>query len=233
MPSQASTYKAACRIAAEGFGRMLRRWRELNGWSQYTMEAWAKAAGFTRLSHGGMSPLELGKIQHPQWATFNHLAEVNRRLVAKKFDGVKRHELRAQLEEARPMVDDAGQLLEEEQLFGTFYGLRRIPAAYWVPASLESPALSEAEALRLCESWRDLVAAERSHRGVGLLAAMEQLGDLAPDDQRVQFQNVLCGDATYSPEQLQALWDGSAWLPATWVAGWLAGPKLLAPAGGG
>jgi transcriptional regulator with XRE-family HTH domain len=235
VPSQNSNVKARQKLAREAFGRMLRRWRESNGWSQYTGEAWAKAADFSPMSHGGLSPLENGLTKTPQFATFAHFAEINRRLQAQDFTGVKSHELLSKLTEARPMLDDDGTLLEEEQLFGMHSGTRRIPAAYWVPPESNAPELTDADAVQLCKAWRQLVRAEAARRGFGLVRCLGELGDLVPAQHRDQLQDVLAGASNYSTTELLQLWNGKELLPQAWLEIWLAGPKALAPApaGGG
>ena len=41
--------------AGQEFGRMLRRWRELNNWTQYTAYKWAKEAGFEVMAPSTLS----------------------------------------------------------------------------------------------------------------------------------------------------------------------------------
>ena len=235
VPSQNSNVKARQKLARESFGRMLRRWRDSNGWSQYTGEAWAKAADFSPMSHGGLSPLENGLTKTPQFATFAHFAEMNRRLQVQDFTGVKDHELLSKLTEARPMLDDDGQLLEEERLFGMHSGTRKIPAAYWVPPENGAPELTDADAVQLCKTWRQLVRDEAARRGFGLVRCLGELGNLVPAQHRDQLQDVLAGASNYSAAELLQLWNGKELLPQAWVEVWLAGPKALAPApaGGG
>ena len=233
MPTQSARAKAHRQKAAEAFGRMIRRWRELNGWSQYVAEKWAEAAGFCSLSHSGLSPLETGKNPHPRGQMFAHFAEMNRRLAAQDFSGVKDQALKARLEGAQPMRDDNGVLLEEEQLVGMHMGVRKIPAYLWVSEPAAPPLLSEEEALALCEIWRSLVREECSRRGDRLIRCIDSLGEAAPATHLLLLQDVLIGESTYTPEQLQQLWDGSQWLPQQWLESWIAGPKQLTPAGGG
>ena len=219
-------------MAREAFGRMIRRWRELNGWSQYTGEAWAKAAGFDMLSHSGLSPLENGLTATPQWTTFGHFAEMNRRLACQNFTGVKRHELLAALSEARPMVGDDGVLLQEEELFGCHAGTRRIPAAYWVPPATDAPRVTDEDAALLCENWRQLVRDEAARRKMRLVRCLSELDRLVPKGQSEQFQDVLIGSSNYSAAELAQMWNGYELLPQSWIEAWLAGPKALAPSGG-
>ena len=233
MPTQSAMAKAHRQKAAEAFGRMIRRWRELNGWSQYVAEKWAQAADFCCLSHSGLSPLETGKNPHPRGQMFAHFAEMNRRLAVQDFSGVKDQALKARLDGAQPMRDDDGVLLEEEQLVGIHLGIRRVPAYLWVSEPEAPPLLSEEEATALCEIWRSLVRDECSRRGDHLIRGLNSLSDAVPAARLLQLQDVLMGETTYTPEQLQQLWDGAQWLPQQWLESWTAGPKRLMPAGGG
>ena len=233
MPTQNTTVKQRRKEARQAFGRMVRRWREQNGWSQYTGEAWAKESGFDLLSHAGLSTLENGQTATPQWATFGHFAEMNRRLAAQDFTGVKKHELLALLHEARPMVDDDGVLLEEEALFGIHAGTRLVPTSYWVPPEGGAPTITDAEAIQLCEAWRQLVRNEAARRGTGLVSCLNDLGSLVPEPHRVLLQEVLVGASNYSACELLQLWNGKDLLPQVWIEIWIAGPRQLPPSGGG
>ena len=234
MPTQSSRVKAHRSKAAYAFGRMCRRWRERNGWSQYTAELWAQAAGMPYLSHGGLSPLETGKTPNPRWQLFYHFAEMNRRLAIKDFSGVKDRTLLERLENAEPMRDDDGLLLEEEQLVGIHMGVRKVPTRYWVPEPLDTPVLTEEAAGALCEIWRTLVRDECTRRGARLIRCLDSLREAVPSAQLLQLQDVLIGETTYTPEQLYELWDDDHWLPQAWINQWInQGPKRLTPAGGG
>ena len=233
MASQSSRVKAHRSKAAWAFGRMCRRWRELNKWSQYTAELWAQAADIPYLSHGGLSPLETGRTPNPRWQLFHHFAEMNRRLAARDFSGVKNHELLQRLQDAEPMRDDDGLLLEEEQLVGIHMGVRKVPTRYWVPEPLTAPTLSEEAALALCEAWRELVRDECTRRGARLIRCLDSLREAVPSAQLLQFQDVMIGEHTYSPEELYEFWSDDHWLPQAWINRWVQGPKRLAPAGGG
>ena len=46
MASMFQAYVDSQAAALEDFGRMLRLWRERNGWTQYTAERWGREAGF-------------------------------------------------------------------------------------------------------------------------------------------------------------------------------------------
>jgi len=233
MPTQNSRVKAHRQKASAAFGRMCRRWRELNGWSQYTAELWAQAAGMPYLSHGGLSPLETGKTPNPRWQLFYHFAEMNRRLAVGDFSGVKDRSLLDRLKDAKPMRDDDGELLEEERLAGIHMGVRKVPASLWVPEPLDAPLLSDEDALALCETWRTLVRDECSRRGDRLMRCLDSLRSTVPSAHLLRLQDMVIGEITYTPEQLYELWEADHWLPATWIEAWIQGPKRLTPAGGG
>ena len=60
MTSAYQTYVDRQAAAREQFGRMLRLWRERNGWTQYTVERWGREAGFRTVSSGNISMVEQG-----------------------------------------------------------------------------------------------------------------------------------------------------------------------------
>ena len=93
--------------AGQEFGRMLRRWRELNNWTQYTAYKWAKEAGFEVMAPSTLSVFENGKAPKPRPESFFALAEVNRRLAAKDFSGVRTRALKDLISQAKPLMDDA------------------------------------------------------------------------------------------------------------------------------
>ena len=91
--------------AAVAFGRMIRRWRERNGWTQYTGGTFAACADppFAAPSHGTASEIETGKNRHPRSAYFLFLGELNARVAAGRFQGVRARKLLDQLKGSRPM----------------------------------------------------------------------------------------------------------------------------------
>ena len=57
MPSEYRYIEAKQLEAGQQFGRMLRRWRELNHWTQYTAYKWAREAGFEVMAPSTLSVL--------------------------------------------------------------------------------------------------------------------------------------------------------------------------------
>ena len=88
---------------------MLRRWREKNGWTQYTATNWAKESGPPLIKLSGLSELEQGKTLHPRTKTFFCLAQLNNRVAAKDFAGVRSRALLDQLKDSKPITCEDGR----------------------------------------------------------------------------------------------------------------------------
>ena len=202
------------------FGRMLRRWREMNHWTQYTAYKWAKEAGFEVMAPSTLSVFENGKAPKPRPESFFALAEINRRLAAQDFSGVRTRALKDLISQAQPLVDDEGQLWGPAEFWSCHLGLLPVPAAYQLPALPEQPRLDAAEAARLSEQWRTQLVHTAKQHGIGVMEALSSAAKAAPTGQRPAFQAVLAGFEVYTPEQLQGLWDGETWLPQRWLEAW-------------
>ncbi|WP_341886399.1 helix-turn-helix transcriptional regulator [Synechococcus sp. UW140] len=206
--------------AGQEFGRMLRRWRELNSWTQYTAYKWAKEAGFEVMAPSTLSVFENGKAPKPRPESFFALAEVNRRLAAKDFSGVRTRALKDQISQAQPLVDDEGRLWGPADFWSCHLGLVPVPTAYSTPAPPDQPQLEGEEAVRLSEAWRAQLVETAKQHGIGVMEALSSAAKAAPARQRQAFQAVLAGFESYTPEQLEGLWDGEAWLPQRWLEAW-------------
>jgi transcriptional regulator with XRE-family HTH domain len=206
--------------AGQQFGRMLRRWRELNNWTQYTAYKWAKEAGFEVMAPSTLSVFENGKAPKPRPESFFALAEINRRLAAKDFSGVRTRILKDLISQAKPLVDDEGQVWGPAEFWSCHLGLLPVPSAYQAPVLPAQPALDEAEAARLSEQWRSELVQTAKQHGLGVMEALTSAAKAAPAKQRPAFQAVLAGFEAYTPEQLEGLWDGECWLPQRWLQEW-------------
>lgn len=206
--------------AGQQFGRMLRRWRELNNWTQYTAYKWAKEAGFEVMAPSTLSVFENGKAPKPRPESFFALAEVNRRLAAKDVNGVRTHALKELISQAQPLVDDEGQVWGPAEFWSCHLGLLPVPNAYQTPELPAQPAVDEAEAARLSEQWRSELVQTAKQHGLGVMEALTSAAKAAPAKQRQSFQAVLAGFEAYTPAQLEGLWDGEAWLPQRWLQEW-------------
>ena len=214
------------------FGKMLRRWRVANGWTQYTARRWADEAGHPSISHSGISELEQGKTKAPRAAVFLSLAELNERVANADFAGVRSRDLLDQLKGSIPIAHEDGRPWGPADFFECHTGLRAAPAYLAAPATHPCPELTDDQAAELCASWaaqaRQLVAT----RG-GKPADLMRVGQAAPARFRDSWSSVALGLSTWEPQELEAVWDSQAneWRPAAWLAKWA--ESLPAPSGGG
>jgi len=222
MPTEYRYVEAKQLEAGQQFGRMLRRWRERNNWTQYTAYKWAKEAGFEVMAPSTLSVFENGKAPKPRPESFFALAEVNRRLAAKDFSGVRTRPLKDLISQAEPLVDDEGRVWGPADFWSCHLGLLPVPVAYQAPALPAQPAVDGAEAARLSEQWRSELVQTAKEHGIGVMEALSSAAKAAPSKQRQAFQAVLAGFETYRPDQLEGLWDGEAWLPQRWLQEWAA-----------
>jgi transcriptional regulator with XRE-family HTH domain len=220
MPVEYRYIEAKQLEAGQQFGRMLRRWRELNNWTQYTAYKWAQEAGFEVMAPSTLSVFENGKAPKPRPESFFALAEVNRRLAAKDFSGVRTRALKDLISQAQPLVDNEGRLWGPAEFWSCHLGLLAVPTAYQAPVLPTQPELDGAEAARLSEEWRGQLVQIAKQNGMGVMDALGSAAKAAPAKQRQAFQAVLAGFETYAPEQLAGLWDGEAWLPQRWLQEW-------------
>jgi len=217
MPSTYSHIVDAQHEHAKAFGQMLRRWREVNGWTQYTAEKWSQEAGFITLGHGTTSELENGKLKNPGTRAFLFLCEVNRRLAAQDFSGVTSRDLKDLLVDAQPILDEFGDPWTVEHWWAVHKGLYPIPD--WLDTS--RPHLSEDQAAELCSHWIDGLR-ELVRAGVATVAQMSQAYLAAPAAQQERFHEVLLGLRPYSPQELGRLWNPREqdWQPVLWIKAW-------------
>ena len=201
------------------FGRMLRQWRERNGWTQYTVADWGKEAGFAAISYGNLSVIEQGKAGELRRPAFFQLAEVNRRLIEKDWGRIKTQALKERLKDATPIVDDDGSPWGPIELWSCYVGLRPVPTAYAVKPRPEAPSVAMKEAQELSRAWRDQVSQAVESSGLDPFEAIQAIARLAPAGQRKQLRTVLTSFGDYEPADLQELWDGE-WLPECWIRSW-------------
>lgn len=231
-----SLIKEAQDAAATEFGRMLRRWRRLNGWTQYTAKRWAEEAGLGDLiRHSGLSELERGITRSPRNIVFLSLANLNRLVHEERFKGVHSRDLLDQLKGSQAICDDVtGEPWGPEDFWACHAGLLAPPAWLAAPAASPAPVLTSAQAAELCASWADQAREAARAAGAGP-AQLMAAGGFAPPRLRQQWQAVVLGLDSLSPEELVAQWDpeASEWRPAQWLAAWRESLASAAPGGGG
>ena len=205
------------------FGRMLRRWRVLNGWTQYTIRKWANEAGHSSSSHSGLSELERGLTRHPRSSWFINLAETNERLHLADFAGVTSRDLRDQLANGRAITHDDGTPWGAADFWSCHVGLLPPPAWLAAPPTNPAPELTDQAAADLCAAW-----AQQARKQVRLAGAASsdliRAGGAATTSARSKWLNVLLELDVYSPQELEELWDAekSEWAPANWLNSWAA-----------
>jgi transcriptional regulator with XRE-family HTH domain len=205
--------------ARRAFGRMLRQWRERNGWTQYTVADWGKEAGFPAISYGNLSVIEQGKAGELRRPAFFQLAEANRRIAEQDWGRLKSQILKDKLKGASPIVDDDGSLWRPIELWSCYVGLRPVPTAYAVKPRPQSPSVAAKEAKELSRSWREQLSSAVEASGQDPLEAIQAIARQAPAAQRKQLRTVLTSFGDYTPEDLQELWDDE-WLPERWIRSW-------------
>lgn len=220
--------------AATEFGRMLRRWRRLNGWTQYTAKRWAEEAGLGDvIRHSGLSELERGITRSPRNIVFLSLANLNRLVADEQFEGVRSRDLLDQLKGSQAICDEHSEPWGPEAFWACHAGLLAPPAWLATPVASPAPVLTNAQAAELCAGWADQAREAARAAGAGP-AQLMAAGGFAPPRLRQQWQAVVMGLDLLSPEELAQQWDSEAseWRPAQWLAAWR---ESLAPAtsGGG
>ncbi len=219
-------------LAATEFGAMLRRWREFNGWSQYTCSNWAAESGIDEIAHSGLSELERGLTRDPRVSLYMALATVNSHIHAQNWRGVTSRKLMDQLKGSRAICSQDGQPWGPAEFFACRAGLLAPPDWLAAPPRNPAPLLSVIDAENLCDEWAYQARQAARDSGAGR-AGLDQARTFAPARERDRWADVLARLHSYSPEELAGLWDEaeSEWLPAQWLAAWKA--SLLVAAGGG
>lgn len=226
MADMYQTYKDTHTAARQAFGRMLRLWRERNGWTQYTVERWGREAGFATVSSGTVSMVEQGKAGDLRAQAYFQLADVNRRLADRDWGALHSPELRQPLDGAESIRGDDGELWGPAEFWSCYVGLLPVPVAYRQAAPEPAPSLDASKAAELSALWRQQVSNEASRRGLDPIETLQGASRQAPAAERKTLRAVLAGFRDYRPEELTPLWQ-QGWLPQTWIEAWRASlPEL-------
>jgi transcriptional regulator with XRE-family HTH domain len=229
MTSAYQTYVDRQAAAREQFGRMLRLWRERNGWTQYTVERWGREAGFRTVSSGNISMVEQGKAGDLRAQAHFQLADVNRRIAEQQWGRIRSPELRQALQEATAIRGDDGQLWGPTEFWSCYVGLLPVPQEFRRPDSAPMPEISDDLAAQLSGQWRQQFTQEASQRGLDPIETLQGVARQAPAAQRKALRSVLAAFRDYESAELADLWEGE-WLPERWIHLWSEG--LEAAAGG-
>ena len=229
MASMFQAYVDSQAAAREDFGRMLRLWRERNGWTQYTAERWSREAGFRTVSSGNISMVEQGKAGDLRAQAHFQLADVNRRIAEKDWGSLKSPEIRQALAEATPIRGDDGQVWGPTEFWSCYVGLLPVPEAYRRQESEPMPEVGADQAAELSAQWRQQFTQEASRRGLDPIETLQGVARQAPAAQRKSLRAVLAAFRDYEADELTELWEGE-WLPERWIRLWSEG---LDPAASG
>lgn len=228
-----SLVKAAQDAAAVEFGRMLRRWRAHNNWTQYTAKRWADEAGLQEtIRHSGLSELERGITRSPRNVVFLSLANLNGLVHEQQFKGVRSRDLMDQLKGSRAICDEAtGEPWGPAQFWSCHAGLMPPPDWLAPPPAHPMPELDDEAAAELCAGWGDQAREAVRAAGAGG-AQLMAVGGYAPPRLRQQWQDCVLGVDVFTAQDLAGLWDpdGGGWLPEQWLTAWR---EALSGVGGG
>lgn len=212
----AETYEARHAAAWARFGRMIRRWRTLNGWTQYLGEQIQKELGIPSLIPSNWSNIENGKAGQMKPTTFWKLAELNSRVHHNDWPPIHSRQLKDWLADSKAIVNEHGEPWGPSEFFACATGETKPPA--WLEGP-QAPEISDREASRLCEEWSDRWRALKAEHQIPVRAALEQVCAYVPASERDLLSDVLNGDQVYTAEQLMAGWDGE-WVPEVALRQW-------------
>ena len=201
---------------------MLRRWRAQNGWTQYTAKSWAAESDVCLIAPSGLSELEQGKTRHPRTKTFLWLAELNNRVAAEDFAGVRSRDLLDRLKDSSPITCEDGRPWGPAEFWSCHAGL--IDPPDWVNPDLMAvmPQLGDEEAVELSKKWAEEIKSAILKSGGGKSEAMKVVGN-APARERKKWEDVLLGFDYYRKDDLVRIWDArdGRWLPEVWIEEWM------------
>jgi len=224
--------------AAIAFGAMLRRWRERNGWTQYTAAEWANQAAkpFATLPHSGLSELETGRTKHPRAPLFLYLGEMNARVAAGDYKGVSSRKILDELTGSKPICDQAGQPWGPAAFWECHAGIRPTPDWLQPKPLAPFPELTQQAAIDLGDDWREQVIEVGAAHKLRPLQAMGQFARVVPAAAREAVEDGLAGG--FTPELLQPCWnpEEGEWAVVSWIGDWaaaLAGRSATQSGGGG
>ena len=128
------------------FALTLKRWFNSNGWPQKITDDWAKDEGVLAPNGPWASQIcsALKADFHPRVEFFIALARFNQFVADQDLRSIQGSKLRDRLKEAKPLVDDAGNLYGATEFFALFAGLAEPPQQF---ASSGAPTQEELDAM--------------------------------------------------------------------------------------
>jgi transcriptional regulator with XRE-family HTH domain len=205
--------------ALKQFGAMLRRWRTINGWTQYTTSEWGKAAGFETPGPSNWSTMERGVSGNLKASTLFALGGLNAKIHSGELGITGNPELRALLEGSRAIETPDGKPWGPTEFWACSVGELEPPEWLRGVEVPPAPALNAAEVKVLVRGWRDHVARLINEYDLDPVDALQGAAAGLPRDERVRFRKVLTGAAEYSAKELRDGWDGQ-WSPEKSIEAW-------------
>ena len=192
-----SPEQQACR---EAFGRAIKTWTRLNGFSIQVPHDWAKAVGSEGPWNSQWSLLGRGRLDAKP-LFFVSLGRFNRAIAAKDFATIKDRKLLDRLKAAEPFLGDDDSVWGPMEFYGAYVGELTPPERYLAQAQL----LTEEQALQVTEELRNKF---RQHAAEGLLPPKQAFAQLAEKSglgaaRQTRLQQILSGWDSLTVEDLE------------------------------
>ena len=191
------------------FALTLKRWFNSNGWPQKITDDFAKDEGILAPNGPWASQIcsALKADFHPRVEFFIALARFNQFVADQDLRSIQGSKLRDRLKEAKPLVDDAGNLYGATEFFALFAGLMQPPRRF---AASGAPTQEELDALvqKNQSKFREWALSEMMSRS----EAWEILKTQLNKDDRVEpehlpvIQEKLAGLARLTPGDIPKDW---------------------------
>ena len=196
------------------FGRTLQAWCRRAGWGHDLCMKWGKAAGFPSVADSTFNRLQNGKIEQPFPITFLHFGILNSRIATSDYGLPQSHPLIIRLKRQEPITATDHTPWRASEFFSHFIGELEPPS--W---ALQPSLLSLEQAVQLSASAAERFRVKATERALAPAQAWQSFqlsaSGLLSADELAVMRDVLAGWATWTPEQLRQLNDGTGELRCT------------------
>ena len=196
------------------FGRTLQAWCRRAGWGHDLCMKWGKAAGFPSVADSTFNRLQNGKIEQPFPITFLHFGILNSRIATSDYGLPQSHPLIIRLKRQEPITATDHTPWRASEFFSHFIGELEPPS--W---ALQPSLLSLEQAVQLSASAAERFRIKATERALAPAQAWQSFqlsaSGLLSADELAVMRDVLAGWATWTPEQLRQLNDGTGELRCT------------------
>lgn len=196
------------------FGRTLQAWCRRAGWGHDLCMKWGKAAGFPSVADSTFNRLQNGKIEQPFPITFLHFGIINSRIATSDYGLPQSHPLIIRLKRQEPITATDHTPWRASEFFSHFIGELEPPS--W---ALQPSLLSLEQAVQLSASAAERFRVKATERALAPAQAWQSFqlsaSGLLSADELAVMRDVLAGWATWTPEQLRQLNDGTGELRCT------------------